>query len=147
MQTQVQAPQYVEAVSTTDKTTIDASAAGTLSTIANETQSETQVSEIGRKTAEFLERLPENVASFVNEYKFPVISFAVLVAGVTALRILLAITDAIDDIPFLASFFQLVGFSYVIWFVSRYFMKASTRQELAAEIDSAKQQIADSNAS
>ncbi|MDZ7956419.1 MAG: CAAD domain-containing protein [Aulosira sp. DedQUE10] len=147
MQTQVQAPEYVEAPSRTDETTINSSDAGTLSTVANETQSENQVSEIGRKTAEFLERLPENIASFVNEYKFPVISFAVLVAAVIALRILLAITDAIDDIPFLASFFQLVGFSYVIWFVSRYFIKASTRQELAGEIESTKQQIADSNAS
>ncbi|QIR39380.1 hypothetical protein HCG51_23520 [Tolypothrix sp. PCC 7910] len=156
MQTQVQPPRYVEPISTTDnveasytsdQTTIDSSAAETLSTVTDEAQSENQGTEIGRKTAEFLERLPKNVANFVNEYKFPVISFAVLVATVIALRMLVAITDAIDDIPFLASFFQLIGFSYVIWIVSRYFLKASTRQELAGEVDSAKEQITDSNAS
>ncbi|BAY94264.1 MULTISPECIES: CAAD domain-containing protein [unclassified Tolypothrix] len=147
MQTQVQPPRYVEPPYTSDKTTIYNSSAATLSTVASEAQSEKQGTEIGRKTAEFLERLPKNVANFVNEYNFLVISFAVLVATVIFLTMLVAITDAIDDIPFLASFFQLIGFSYVIWFVSRYFLKASTRQELAGEVDSAKEQITDSNAS
>ncbi|OUL30757.1 hypothetical protein BV378_03360 [Nostoc sp. RF31YmG] len=127
--------------------TVKNSEPGTLSTIASAERSDDKVSEIGRNISDFLERLPQNIVSFYNEYRLPVVSFAVLVAAMTGLRILLAITDALNDIPLVAPFFELIGFGYVTWFVFRYFIKASTRQELAGEIDMVKKQIADDNAS
>ncbi|WP_225225838.1 CAAD domain-containing protein [Komarekiella delphini-convector] len=128
-------------------TTVQSSQPGNLSTLPSANKSSERVSEIGRKISNFLERLPEYVVNFFNEYKLPVISFALLVVGVTGLRILLAIVDAINDIPLVSPFFELVGIGYVTWSVFRYFLKASTRQELAAEMRSIKEQIAGENVS
>ncbi|WP_086756943.1 CAAD domain-containing protein [Nostoc sp. 106C] len=147
MQVQEQQSEYVDATLTNDMATVKNSEPGTLSTIASAERSDDKVSEIGRNISDFLERLPQNIVSFYNEYRLPVVSFAVLVAAMTGLRILLAITDALNDIPLVAPFFELIGFGYVTWFVFRYFIKASTRQELAGEIDMVKKQIADDNAS
>ncbi|OUL37458.1 hypothetical protein BV372_02095 [Nostoc sp. T09] len=127
--------------------TVKSSEPGNLSTIASAEKSDDKFSEIGREISDFLERLPQNIVSFFNEYKLPVVSFGVLVALMIGLRILLAITDALNDIPLVAPFFEVIGFGYVTWFVSRYFLKASTRQELAGEIEMVKKQIADENAS
>ncbi len=147
MQVKEQQSEYVDATLSNDMATVKSSEPGNLSTLASADTSNDKVSEIGRNISEFLEKLPENIVSFYNEYRLPVVSFAVLVAAMTALRILLAITNALNDIPLVAPFFELIGFGYVTWFVFRYFFKASTRQELAGEIDMVKKQIAEENAS
>ncbi|MBD6618509.1 hypothetical protein FNW02_22450 [Komarekiella sp. 'clone 1'] len=147
MESQVQQSDFVDATSPNSMTTVQSSQPGNLSTLPSANKSSERVSEIGRKISNFLERLPEYVVNFFNEYKLPVISFALLVVGVTGLRILLAIVDAINDIPLVSPFFELVGIGYVTWSVFRYFLKASTRQELAAEMRSIKEQIAGENVS
>jgi hypothetical protein len=147
MQVQEQQSEYVDATLTSDMATVKTSEPGNLSTVANADTSNDKVSEIGRNISDFLERLPQNIVNFYNEYRLPVVSFALLIAAMTALRILLAVTDALNDIPLVAPFFELIGFGYVTWFVFRYFLKASTRQELAGEIDMVKKQMADENAS
>ncbi|BAY20280.1 hypothetical protein NIES2100_00210 [Calothrix sp. NIES-2100] len=147
MQVKEQHSEYVDAALTNDMPTVTSSEPGNLSTLASADTSNDKVSEISSKISDFLESLPQNIVSFYNEYRLPVVSFAVLVAVMTGLRILLAITNALNDIPFVAQFFELIGFGYVTWFVLRFFVKASTRQELAGEIDMVKKQIADENAS
>ncbi|MBW4688527.1 MAG: CAAD domain-containing protein [Komarekiella atlantica HA4396-MV6] len=147
MESQVQQSDFVDATSPNSITTLQSSEPGNLSTLPSANKSSDRVSEIGRKISNFLERLPKYVVNFFNEYKLPVISFALLVVGVTGLRILLAIVDAINDIPLVSPFFELVGISYVTWSVFRYFLKASTRKELAAEMRSIKEQIAGENVS
>ncbi|NDJ20082.1 hypothetical protein GS682_00150 [Nostoc sp. B(2019)] len=147
MESQVQQSEFADATLPNSMTTVQSSEPGNLSTIPSANKSSDRVSEIGRKISNFLERLPEYVVNFFNEYKLPVISFALLVVGVTGLRILLAIVDAINDIPLVSPFFELIGIGYVTWSVFRYFLKASTRQELAAEMRSFKDQIAGENVS
>jgi hypothetical protein len=58
-----------------------------------------------------------------------------------AVKITLAILDAINDIPLLAPLFELVGLAYTGWFVYRYMLKESTRQELVTEFEALKTQI------
>lgn len=147
MQVKEQQAEYVDPTLTNDMATVKTSEPGELSTVARADTSNDKVSEIGRNISDFLERLPRNIVNFYTEYRLPVVSFALLVAAMTALRILLAITDALNDIPLVAPFFELIGFGYVTWFVFRYFLKASTRQELAGEIDMVKKQITEENAS
>jgi hypothetical protein len=147
MQVKEQQTEYADPTVTNDMSTVKSSEPGNLATVASADSSNEKVAEIGRNISDFLERLPKNIVSFYNEYRLPVVSFAVLVAAMTALRILLAITSALNDIPLVAPFFELIGFGYVTWFVFRYFLKASTRQELAGEIDMVKKQIAEDNAS
>jgi hypothetical protein len=102
---------------------------------------ESQWQQISRQVSQFLEKLPEYLGSFFNNYKQPLITVALILAAILTAKLVLALLDAINDIPLLSPLFELVGIGYATWFVSRYLLKASTRQELADEIQSLKNQF------
>jgi CAAD domains of cyanobacterial aminoacyl-tRNA synthetase len=54
------------------------------------------------------------------------------------IRILFAVMNAIDDIPFVTFFLKLIGFVYVVRFVQRYLVRANNRQEFVQMLDHAK---------
>ncbi|MBD2356630.1 CAAD domain-containing protein [Tolypothrix sp. FACHB-123] len=129
---QVKEPQseYVEATLPQKIATVEIAAPGQMTTVANTDKSDEQVSEIGSIISGLTASVSQSISNFVNEYPLLVVSFAVLVIGVIVLRILLAITEALNGIPLVASFFELIGFGYVTWHVSRYLFKAMQRQEV-----------------
>ncbi|MEH2202368.1 CAAD domain-containing protein [Nostoc sp.] len=102
---------------------------------------ESQWQQIGRQVSHFLERLPEYLGNFFKEYKQPIITFALIWAAIVTAKIVLTLLDAINDIPLLSPLLELVGIGYTSWFISRYLLKVSTRQELADEIQSLKNQF------
>ncbi|MFN6463839.1 MAG: CAAD domain-containing protein [Nostoc sp. DedVER02] len=102
---------------------------------------ESQLQQISRQVSQFLDKLPEYLSSFFQDYKQPLTTVGLIFAAIVTAKLVLAVLDAINDIPLLSPFFELVGISYGTWFVSRYLLKASTRQELADEIQSLKNQF------
>ncbi|MCX7595346.1 MAG: class I tRNA ligase family protein, partial [Fischerella sp.] len=52
-----------------------------------------------------------------------------IIAAIYLLRIGLAIADALDDIPLLGTFLEIVGFGYTTWFVTRNLLSAQARQK------------------
>ncbi|MEH1797592.1 MAG: CAAD domain-containing protein, partial [Nostoc sp.] len=90
--------------------------------------------QFGGNFSGFLEQLPKYLGSFFAEYQMPIICFTTIITATIAVKIILAVLDVINDIPQLNLFFELTGIGYLIWFVFRYLFKASTRQELAAQI-------------
>ncbi len=100
-----------------------------------------QWQQIGRKTADFIAQLPEYFSRFFQNYKQPLITVVLIVATIVTGKVLLAMVGAINDIPLLAPIFEVIGLGYVTWFVFRYLVKSSTRQELAQEIELLKQQV------
>lgn len=102
---------------------------------------ESQWQQISRQVSQFLEQLPEYLGSFFQNYKQPLITVGLILAAIVTAKLVLAVLDAINHIPLLSPTFELVGISYVTWFISRYLLKASTRQELADEIQSLKNQL------
>lgn len=100
-----------------------------------------QAPKMGKQVSDFFADLPEKINKFYQEYKLPILSFALLVATIISLRIVLAIVGAVNGIPFVRPFFQLIGMCYTFWFISRYLLKNSTRKELSAELDVAKEQV------
>lgn len=111
---------------------------------ATEPENELQI--YAQKAADFLANLPEYLGSFFNQYKQPIINVGLFVAAILAVKIFLAVLDALNDIPLLSPFFELVGMGYAAWFTSRYLLKSSTRQELAGDIESFKQDLFGRNA-
>jgi CAAD domains of cyanobacterial aminoacyl-tRNA synthetase len=90
---------------------------------------------------DFLAEVPELLGSFFSNYKQPLTTLGlILTAGITV-YITLSVLDAIDNIPLLSSILELVGLGYTAWFVTRYLLKASTREELFAEFNGLKQQV------
>ena len=90
---------------------------------------------------DFLTKVPEQLGSFFADYKQPLTTVGLIIAAAITVYVTLSILDALDNIPLLSSILELIGLGYTIWFVVRYLLKASTRQELVAEFTSVKEQI------
>lgn len=82
----------------------------------------------------FLANIFDYLGSFFTTYKQSLVSLLIIVGAIVALRLVFAVMDALNDIPLLAPTFKLIGIGYSVWFVSRYLLKSSTRQELYATL-------------
>ncbi|MEH2418405.1 CAAD domain-containing protein [Nostoc sp.] len=128
MDTELQQQQYVDAASQSQIEELKGSESGNLAMLPPSSVNEQQSQTIGRQISIFWAKIPEYIGRFYQEYKLPIISFALLVIAVTALRIFLAVLNAINDIPLVSPFLQLIGLGYTIWFTFHYLLKDSTRQ-------------------
>ncbi|HBB30556.1 MAG TPA: hypothetical protein DDZ80_26465 [Cyanobacteria bacterium UBA8803] len=104
-------------------------------------QPETEMERISKQVIAFLENLPDYLGEFFNEYKQPITIVALIVGTIITAKVVLAILDALDNIPLMGLSLELIGLTYLIWFVYRYLLKASDRQELWGEINRIKQQV------
>ncbi|KAB8332820.1 hypothetical protein SD80_013020 [Scytonema tolypothrichoides VB-61278] len=141
MDSELQQAEYTDAKIKEGIKELEGSEPGTLAMLPPVTETEEESQQFGTQISTFLAELPEYLGSFFNEYKLPVISFALLVVTVTLLRIMLAVLDAVNDIPLLSPLLELTGIGYTIWFTSRYLLKGSTRQELGEQLNSIKKEI------
>ncbi len=137
MESQLQ-PEYVD---TTSPEGIAASELGTLTTVRANAQSDTQWQRVGTQISDFLAQLPDYIGRFFNQYKQPIISLGLIFAAIITVKVVLAVIDALNDIPLLQPTFELIGIAYSVWFVNRYLLQSSRRQELAQQIDGLKQQV------
>ncbi|MEH2412000.1 CAAD domain-containing protein [Nostoc sp.] len=102
---------------------------------------ESQWQQISRQITQFLEQFPQYLSSFFQNYKQPLITIGLILAAIFTAKVALAVLDAINGIALLSPLFELVGIAYASWFISRYLLKASTRQELVDEIQLLKNQF------
>jgi cytochrome c oxidase assembly factor CtaG len=85
------------------------------------------------------------MSSFFSGYQKPLVTLLLIIAGLVSVYVTLAVLDALDDIPLLAPVLELVGLGYTGWFIWRYLLRASTREELWAELESYFSQIMGKN--
>lgn len=130
-----------EYADTTRPENIEVSQSGTIVTIPPSTQSDEQWKQVGSQVSEFLAKLPNLIGKFWADYKDPIISLGLIFAAIITVKVVLAVIDALNDIPLLAPTFELIGIAYSAWFVNRFLLKASDRQDLAQEIEKLKQQV------
>jgi hypothetical protein len=114
---------------------------GTITKLQPPAQSQDEWLKYGEQISTFLATLPEYLGSFFNQYKQPLVTVGLIVGSIVAVKVLLAILDALNDIPLVAPTFELIGIGYSAWFVYRYLLKASTRKELTSEITTLKSQV------
>jgi CAAD domains of cyanobacterial aminoacyl-tRNA synthetase len=100
-----------------------------------------QWKEVGEKVSGFLADLPDFVTEFFGEYRRPIITVSLAIASIIAVKLLLAILGAVNDIPLMSPLFELVGMSYSAWFVYRYVLKEDTRKELGEGFGALKEQV------
>jgi hypothetical protein len=105
------------------------------------TTNNTQWQQISQQVTDFLAELPGYIGSFYQQYSQPILTVLLILSAIVTLKVVLALVGAINDIPLLAPLFELIGISYSGWFTFRYLLKASTRQELNAEINTLKNQV------
>ncbi|MBN4007075.1 CAAD domain-containing protein [Nostoc sp. LPT] len=114
---------------------------GTITKLQPPAQSQDEWLKYGEQISTFLATLPEYLGSFFNQYKQPLVTVGLIVGSIVAVKVLLAILDALNDIPLVAPTFELIGIGYSAWFIYRYLLKASTRKELTSEITTLKSQV------
>ncbi|MBK1986630.1 CAAD domain-containing protein [Sphaerospermopsis aphanizomenoides BCCUSP55] len=114
---------------------------GSITKLQPPVQSQEQWLKYGQQISGFLGTLPDYVGNFFNQYKQPIVTLGLVVTAIIAVKVLLAVLDSLNDIPLVAPTFELIGIGYSAWFVYRYLLKASTRQELTSEITTLKSQV------
>lgn len=88
-----------------------------------------------------LANLPDYVTDFFKEYKRPLVTVGLIVAAFVSVKLLLAVLNAVNEVPLLAPTFELVGLGYSAWFVYRFLLKDANRQELTENFTSLKDQV------
>jgi len=114
---------------------------GSITKLQPPAQSQEQWLKYGRQVSGFLGTLPTYVNELFGQYKQPIVSLSLVITAIITVKILLAVLDSLNDIPLVAPTFELIGIGYSTWFVYRYLLKASTRQELTDEISTIKSQL------
>lgn len=117
----------------------DSSIGATKVTVTEETPNQAQ--QIKEQVISILSELPAYIGSFYEQYKSPLTVVGVILASIISLKVLFGVVDELNDIPLLAPTFELIGIGYTLWFVYRYLLRSSNRQQLAQEIQALKEQI------
>jgi len=100
-----------------------------------------QFQDIKNQVVTILSELPAYVSNFFANYQKPLITVGLILAGGISVKVLLGVLGALNDVPLVAPVFELIGMGYTGWFVYRYLLKASNRQELLTEVDAFKEQV------
>jgi CAAD domains of cyanobacterial aminoacyl-tRNA synthetase len=116
-----------------------------LATVPPTSESEGQFQEYLDLVLSYLSKLPDYLGGFFGEYQKPLLTVGLIVAAFVTVKVTLAVLDALNDIPLLSPFFELVGMGYAGWFVYRYLLRASTRKELSEELKGLKNQVLGQN--
>ena len=89
----------------------------------------------------FLSQIFEYLKQFIDNNQKSLVNLLLIFLGIIAVKVTLAVISAINDIPLLAPTFELVGLGYTGWFVYRYLLTKSSRQELVQEFEALKTQV------
>ncbi|CAA9309815.1 Glutamyl-tRNA synthetase @ Glutamyl-tRNA(Gln) synthetase [uncultured Microcoleus sp.] len=117
----------------------DSSSGTTKVIITDEPPSQTQ--QIKEQIISILSEFPAYIGSFYEQYKSPLTVIGVIIASIVSLKVLLGVIDELNDIPLLAPTFELIGIGYTGWFIYRYLLRSSNRQQLGQEIQALKEQV------
>jgi len=141
MEAPMQEPETVETKTSETKVPEMNNPTGTITKIQPSTQSQEQWLKYGEQLSSFLQQITNNAGTFFNQYKQLFTYIGIGVAALIAVKVVLSILDALNDVPLVAPTFELIGIGYSAWFIYRYLLKASTRSELTSEITTLKSQV------
>ncbi len=114
---------------------------GAIATITTPKTTTGQFEDIKDQVVTILSELPAYVSDFFTEYQQPIVTVGLILTGAISLKVTMAVLNTLNEIPLVAPTFELIGIGTAGWFVYRYLLKASNRQELLAEIEALKEQV------
>ncbi len=114
---------------------------GAIATITTPQTTTGQFEDIKDQVVTILSELPAYISDFFTEYQQPITTVGLILTGAISLKVTLAVLNTLNEIPLVAPTFELIGIGTTGWFVYRYLLKASNRQELFAEIEALKEQV------
>jgi hypothetical protein len=120
---------------------VNAEERGDLVPVSSDEESNSQWEQTRQKVLQLLSELPEQIGNFLGEYQKPLVTVLLIIGTIITLKVLLAVLSAINEIPLLAPLFEIVGMGYSAWFIWRYLLDVSTRQELAQGFSNYKERV------
>jgi hypothetical protein len=131
-----------EVVETQETTAISNESAGLITpNPAKPSPADSAIQEYLNIGTSFLSQIFDILKRVIDNNQKLLVNLLLIFLGIIAVKVTLAIISAINDIPLLAPTFELVGLGYTGWFVYRYLLTKSTRQELVQEFESLKTQV------
>lgn len=95
----------------------------------------------GKQMTEAIDESQKYWTNLWQAYQRPVAVLAWIVGGAIAIKVVIALVDAINDVPLLEPILALVGLGYTGWFAYRYLIAFVSRQQLAAKIQELRDYI------
>ncbi|NET41280.1 CAAD domain-containing protein [Okeania sp. SIO2B3] len=126
---------------TTKEVGVSPTEPGSLTTVSNSEETSDQFQDIKNQVLEILSELPAIVSGFFGQYQKPIVTLGLILGVIVTLKVMLAVIESLNDIPLLAPTFELIGIIYSGWFIYRYLLRASNRQELSVELQAWKEQL------
>jgi glutamyl-tRNA synthetase len=125
----------------TTKLEMNTTEGGYLAKVPPDEETSDQFQDIKDQILEVISELPAILAGFFGRYQKPIITLGLIVAAVITFKVMLAVIESLNDIPLLAPTFELIGIVYSAWFIYRYLLRASDRQQLWTEVQAWKEQL------
>ena len=131
-----------EVVETQETTAISNESAGVITpNPAKPSPADNAIQEYLNIGTSFLSQIFDILKRVIDNNQKLFVNLLLIFSGIIAVKVTLAIISAINDIPLLAPTFELVGLGYTGWFVYRYLLTKSNRQELVQEFEALKTQV------
>ncbi len=139
----------IESTQTAETTTIEvpanplgmnAGGAAPITKVSSETSS-ANFPDWMKQSADILTEVPGYVGQIYSEYKSAINTVGLFLGILVGAKLTLAVLSAVNEIPLLAPTFEMIGIGYTVWFVWRYLLQSSTRNELNSEINGLKSEI------
>ncbi|MGK7922371.1 MAG: CAAD domain-containing protein [Trichodesmium sp.] len=115
--------------------------AGSLAKVSNSEDTSDRFQDVKNQVLEILSELPAIITGFFGQYQKPIVTLGLILAAIITLKVMFAVIESLNDIPLLAPTFELIGIIYSGWFIYRYLLRASSRQELSTELQAWKEQL------
>ncbi|MFW6367554.1 MAG: CAAD domain-containing protein [Halothece sp.] len=120
---------------------INTEAGGQLTTANSTPEWQQQVQPV----VDVIAKLPNYIGQFFADYQQPLLVILLFIVAFITVKVTFAVLSAINGVPLLSPVFELVGLGYTGWFIYRYLLRASTRQELSSEFNNLKAQVVGNN--
>ncbi|MEA5576477.1 CAAD domain-containing protein [Anabaena sp. UHCC 0451] len=141
METQQQQSEPVTSISPQGGLSLEGAETRNLPKLPPGTAPASQWQRISRQIVEFLDQLPDYLGSFFDKNQQAILTIVLILSAFVTVKVVIAVLDAVNGVPLLASIFEIIGIFYAIWFTFRYLIKAENRQELSLKVSSFKQQL------
>jgi len=139
METQQQQSEQINSVSPTSVVGLEREQTDNLPKLPAAEGTKFQFQQISQQATQFLDKLPDSIGNFLNENRQVIFTLLFVVLSIILAKAVIAILSAVQRIPILALFFEIIGLSYTSWFTTRYLLQSQTRQELIQKISELKQ--------
>ena len=126
---------------TTKEVELNPTEPGSLTTVSTTEETSEDFQGIKNQILEILSELPAIISGFFGQYQKPIVTLGLILGFIITLKVMLAVIESLNDIPLLAPTFELIGIVYSGWFIYRYLLRASSRQELSVELQAWKEQL------